>query len=378
MKMLIPMLCLLFLVSLLHSEEIQLNHVDRHDWEATISNTAYGETHMYYFFDFNPISNKVEISVKDTHLNEVESLILKYKQIDINRFPDQIVLYQENIDQPSFIIDYGGRYEINLTTTEDSGISVLSFESVKNDYQRLGLQGIQNYDRVRLRTAPNLESQKIGSLMKGDIVSILNRSAYRMVINDMNAYWFKVKTEEGIVGWTYGYFLELGHVLISDESDNVMVFQKSLSLDQGNNQLLIFYRDNEKVDDSGWLMSNKTLIFEEEKVIVLTNSKDQLGFMGSFDNFAETPMTYLFDIHGNLIKDFEVSNYNFILNKINDAPLFYTIESHGLDRDQKWANRCMIYDLAGNVVNQKIYNETVSTFVFGYKGNQFELALEEP
>lgn len=68
-------------------------------------------------------------------------------------------------------------------------------------------KGTLNDSCVRLRENPNLEAKHLGFLNKGDKVKVLDRSGIKVQIREMNDYWYKVKTEDGTVGWAYGHFI---------------------------------------------------------------------------------------------------------------------------------------------------------------------------
>ena len=46
----------------------------------------------------------------------------------------------------------------------------------------------------------------VGSL---DRVEVLDRSGRRESIGEMNDFWYRVRSEEGLEGWSYGYFIDL-------------------------------------------------------------------------------------------------------------------------------------------------------------------------
>ena len=69
------------------------------------------------------------------------------------------------------------------------------------------IQAILNDSNVRIRNKPTIENSKtIGNLDKGDKVIILGKSRNEDTIQNMVAPWFKIKTEDGTVGYSYGYF----------------------------------------------------------------------------------------------------------------------------------------------------------------------------
>ena len=64
-------------------------------------------------------------------------------------------------------------------------------------------------NNLRVRESPNLSGKHLGMMQFGWRVEILERSAEKMAVDGMLAYWYKIKTEEGLVGWSYGYYLRI-------------------------------------------------------------------------------------------------------------------------------------------------------------------------
>jgi hypothetical protein len=63
-------------------------------------------------------------------------------------------------------------------------------------------------DRVRLRNEPDLHSDIIMYLQKGEIVEILDKTTELQQIDDLESYWYKVKLDTGTEGWAYGAYLK--------------------------------------------------------------------------------------------------------------------------------------------------------------------------
>jgi hypothetical protein len=82
-------------------------------------------------------------------------------------------------------------------------------ESVRNLELNLPFFGVFNDSNVRVREYPKLESVQLGKLNEGTVVKILEMSSEKMRIDDMNDYWYKIKTKEGLIGWSYGHFINL-------------------------------------------------------------------------------------------------------------------------------------------------------------------------
>lgn len=70
-------------------------------------------------------------------------------------------------------------------------------------------QGVLNDSRVRLRTEPNLNSETLTYLTKGDTVKIIDRSTEMQKIGEDEAYWYKVEFEGYPDGWVYGKYVDV-------------------------------------------------------------------------------------------------------------------------------------------------------------------------
>ncbi len=117
--------------------------------------------------------------------------------------------------------------EVNFDETSDTK-SVTSFaEDVKNNQNQkieIGNESIKdknhiaiiNDTNVRLRTEPNLESETITLLNSGEELIVLDQSAEKQKIGDMEDYWYKVRASDFGEAWIYGHFLD-----ITDDSEIV-------------------------------------------------------------------------------------------------------------------------------------------------------------
>lgn len=70
-------------------------------------------------------------------------------------------------------------------------------------------KGKDNEDYVWIRQKPDLMGKRLGKLMKGQVVTITAKSSDRMLIGNMYNYWYKIETQAGIVGWSYGHFIDI-------------------------------------------------------------------------------------------------------------------------------------------------------------------------
>jgi len=64
-------------------------------------------------------------------------------------------------------------------------------------------------DKVRIRESPSLTGVQLGFLSDGQRVKVLKRSDEKMKVDAMFGYWYKIKSEDGTVGWSYGAFLKI-------------------------------------------------------------------------------------------------------------------------------------------------------------------------
>jgi len=64
---------------------------------------------------------------------------------------------------------------------------------------------------VNIRKAPDTNSEVLGKLQKGVLVSIDRRTAIPLTVGSVNAYWYHVKSSESTpAGWVFGQFLDDG------------------------------------------------------------------------------------------------------------------------------------------------------------------------
>ena len=109
-------------------------------------------------------------------------------------------------------------------TIEDSALNIKykEYEDIKIKLDKNGIPiehpalnirplsvGVLTDDKVRIRKRPNLNGKHIAYLQKDDIVEIINRTEKKMKIGDMDDFWYKIRTNDGIYGWTYGFFVDI-------------------------------------------------------------------------------------------------------------------------------------------------------------------------
>jgi len=80
---------------------------------------------------------------------------------------------------------------------------------VREGHLFIPTRGVLNDSRVRVRVFPTLDAEILGHLERGDRVEVLERSGLRESIGDMNDFWYRIRREDGLAGWSYGAFIDL-------------------------------------------------------------------------------------------------------------------------------------------------------------------------
>lgn len=72
------------------------------------------------------------------------------------------------------------------------------------------ISSVLNESSVRMRDKPTTQdSRTIGSLDAGDKVAVLGKSPDKEDIGPMTAHWYRIRTEDGTVGFSYGFFFDI-------------------------------------------------------------------------------------------------------------------------------------------------------------------------
>jgi hypothetical protein len=80
---------------------------------------------------------------------------------------------------------------------------------VEEGYLFVPTPGVLNDSKVRVRAYPTLEAEILGLLDRGDRVEVLERSGLQESIGEMNDFWYRIRTADGLSGWSYGHFIDL-------------------------------------------------------------------------------------------------------------------------------------------------------------------------
>ncbi len=86
--------------------------------------------------------------------------------------------------------------------------------------------GRANDSRVRIREYPLLDAQHLAYLSAGDELEILDRSGVKVVIDDMEEYWYKIRRlSDGQEGWSYGAFIDVDEPPPREDADEPRLYR---------------------------------------------------------------------------------------------------------------------------------------------------------
>jgi hypothetical protein len=78
------------------------------------------------------------------------------------------------------------------------------------NYRFRGTAGEVNASGVRVRQNPNLQTEALGELTRGDALEVLDRTGTKVRIGDQEAWWYKVRRKaDGLEGWSYGAYIDV-------------------------------------------------------------------------------------------------------------------------------------------------------------------------
>lgn len=69
--------------------------------------------------------------------------------------------------------------------------------------------GVVNDNSVRVRLHPGTQEIILNKIDKGEKVEILYETLIKYTVGNLKAPWLKIKTENGLVGWVYGTFIDI-------------------------------------------------------------------------------------------------------------------------------------------------------------------------
>lgn len=165
---------------------------NNHDlWECN-----FGRDYLYFAFDSREIyEDKVEVSYLSCNFilngNPSYREYGQPKKTIITISKEQIIKRIQSIEK--------GKNNENKDI-EKNGITVLA-----------ECRGLSIAENIRVREIPEIKSdiKIVGKLKKFQKVTIIESSDKTEVIDGLESCWYKIKTEEGIIGWVFGGFVKI-------------------------------------------------------------------------------------------------------------------------------------------------------------------------
>ena len=107
-------------------------------------------------------------------------------------------------------LDFGGGISVERRLSYIARFSIPASGSAEKPAVSADRIAVCVDDRVRLRSAGNLEGATLGYLAKGDRVVVLERSGEKTKVGEMLDFWYRVRRlSDGLVGCCYGYYLRM-------------------------------------------------------------------------------------------------------------------------------------------------------------------------
>jgi hypothetical protein len=91
-----------------------------------------------------------------------------------------------------------------FAATIDGALSVLADPTAGREVEEFSESLVSRDDNVNVRAKPHEESLKVGKLMKGQQVDVVQKTTQEFAIGNTSAPWFKIKDPEG---WVWGGYL---------------------------------------------------------------------------------------------------------------------------------------------------------------------------
>lgn len=115
-------------------------------------------------------------------------------------------------------------------------------------------------DNAAIRLQPQLHTSRVTYAMKGDSVKVVGQSEDKSTIAKINAYWYKVKTANGVEGWTFGSNLK-----IVEEGDEFSIeeYKKQVAADKLERTVKKLKGKWWSVTKSGNFTSHMLMLYED-------------------------------------------------------------------------------------------------------------------
>jgi hypothetical protein len=170
----------------------------------------------------NFIENKRDNELKNNYYLKIitPNLLLNNEQLDKYYYP-QLFVFNKNGEvlykiSDLFENDYICNYTINQKKNKFAIIlsdkhDYPSYQGIKTYVVEFSVvyDGVINDDQVRFRSEAGLGGEIRGHLNRGDKVNVIDRNDEQQRIDNMEDYWYLVKTENGQEGWMYGAYIDI-------------------------------------------------------------------------------------------------------------------------------------------------------------------------
>jgi hypothetical protein len=205
----------------------------------------------------------------------------------------------------------------SCTPKEGADVSSGQFESAdegspgKGRSASCSITGKITEDQVRVRNLPTLNSEIVGNLDLGEEVKVFCRTDKKYKVYNLEDYWYVIKRKNGLVGWTYGYYISMNEEAMS-----------RLSIHEADYSGEIRPGDKKWIGDySVFRILNKHK-FSESYIKSLQNTQFKItlenDFVFSLGFHPDVKKTDFFTIHtAKAVKEFEWKNDTGYLYKLS-------------------------------------------------------------
>lgn len=144
----------------------------------------------------------------------------EYNIVSQNKLQDNVFQVKFDFTRGKFEIEFTIHFLSDITFWIEQMDSNSLFPTGKeNVYYRISaptgsiilktpVEAVLNDSRVRIRSSPDLQSDILGYTEKGEVVFLKSVTSRKEVIGDMDFPWYFIETEEGVLGWLYGGYIE--------------------------------------------------------------------------------------------------------------------------------------------------------------------------
>ena len=69
--------------------------------------------------------------------------------------------------------------------------------------------GVVAFDFLRIRREPTKNAEIVSYLRRGAVVEVVSRTDGMDEVEGESAFWYRVFTDEGVLGWVFGAYLQV-------------------------------------------------------------------------------------------------------------------------------------------------------------------------